>query len=243
MASNQFDHHPDPDPDPDPPGLLQHSNPAEIRAPPTPRIERSQLGVNFKPCDLSVICGRGKASYNHSGNRRFRVLFDTFIKDYSKAVKAGRKIAKSTIVSTVVAMVRQTGGCFCKLEHGVWYEVGDYSAREKVSALFRDMLHAQERASATKAEFASEKLLDISSILSSPCSGSNTHASVLFRDMLPTQDRPSTAKVEINRRKVQGTGLPDDSSISSSPCWRSETDSLGFDHLLDVDFFDIDSVF
>jgi hypothetical protein len=242
MTSNQFDHHLDPDP----PGLLQGNNPTEITAP-TPRVERSQLGVHFKPSDLSVICGRGKVSYNHPGNRRFRALFNMFLEDYSNAVKAGRKIAKSAIVSTVIIIVRQTGGCFCKLEQGVWYEVGDYCAREKVSASFRDMLHAQDRAS-TKVEInrrnaQGTELPNDSSIVSSPCSGSNTDMSALFRDMLPTHDRPFTTKAVITSQKAQGTGLPDDSSISSSPCSGSETDSLGFDHLLDVGFFDIDSVF
>jgi hypothetical protein len=292
MASTQFDDDPDPAPDP---VLLKGNNPAEMTAP-SPTIERSQLGVHFQPSDSSVICGRGKFSYNHPGNRRFRVLLSMFVKDYSKAVKAGRKLVKSAIVSTVVAMVRQTGGCFCKLEKGGWYEVGDYCAREKVSALFRDMLHAQDRASAkaeiarrkaqvtglpddssissspcsgsntdvstlfrdilpaqersstTKAEITRRKaqaiqLPDDSSISSSPCSGSNTDVSVLFRDMMHAHDRSSTTKAEIDCRKAQGTGLPDDSSISSSPCYGSNTDSLGFDHLLDVDFFDIDVVF
>jgi hypothetical protein len=244
MASTQFDDDPDPAPDP---VLLKGNNPAEMTAP-SPTIERSQLGVHFQPSDSSVICGRGKFSYNHPGNRRFRVLLSMFVKDYSKAVKAGRKLVKSAIVSTVVAMVRQTGGCFCKLlEKGGWYEVGDYCAREKVSALFRDMLHAQDRASA-KAEIARRKaqvtgLPDDSSISSSPCSGSNTDVSTLFRDILPAHDRSSTTKAEIDCKKAQGTGLPDDSSISSSPCYGSNTDSLGFDHLLDVDFFDIDVVF
>jgi hypothetical protein len=199
MASSPFDHGPDPDPvpGPDPLVLLQANNTSEMTAS-TPRTERSQLGDNFQPCDLSVICGRGKTSYNHPGNRRFRVLFNMFVEDYSKAVEAGRKMVKSAIVSTVVAMVREAGGGFCKLEKGVWFEVGDYCAREKVSALFRDMLHAQDRAS---------------------------------------------TRAKINRRIDQGIGHPNDSSRSSSPCSGSSTDSLGFDHLLDVDFFDIDVVF
>jgi hypothetical protein len=197
MASSQFDRGPGPDPDPDPPALFQANNPFEMGTC-SPKIVRSQLGDNFRPCDLSVICGRGKTSYNHPGNRRFRVLFNMFVEDYSKAVEAGRKMVKSAIVSTVVAMVREAGGGFCKLEKGVWFEVGDYCAREKVSALFRGMLHVQDR---------------------------------------------SSTRAEINRRRAQGIGHPNDSSMSSSLCSGSSTDSLGFDHLLDVDFFDVDGVF
>jgi hypothetical protein len=187
MASSRFD----------PPALLQANNLFEMAAS-SPKIVRLQLGDNFLPSEYSVICGRGKTSYNHPGNRRFRVLFNMFIEDYSKAIKTGRKMVKSAIVSTVVAMVREAGGGFCKLEKGVWFEVGDYCAREKVSALFRDMLHAQDR---------------------------------------------SFTMAEINRFRAQGVGHPNDSSRSSSPCSGSSTDSLGFDHLLDVDFFEIDGVF
>jgi hypothetical protein len=55
------------------------------------------------------------------------------------------------MASHIVTMIRQGGGSFCEYEHGAWFEIGDYCAREKVSALFRDMLHAQYRSS-TKAK-------------------------------------------------------------------------------------------
>jgi hypothetical protein len=35
-----------------------------------PKTGKSQLGVDFQPSDLSVICGRGRHR-NHSGNHRF----------------------------------------------------------------------------------------------------------------------------------------------------------------------------
>jgi hypothetical protein len=37
---------------------------------------------------------------------------------------------------------------FCKFKKGSWCEVGDPQAREKVSALLRDLLHYQYRSSA-----------------------------------------------------------------------------------------------
>jgi hypothetical protein len=48
----------------------------------------------------------------------------------------------------IVTMIREAGGQFCKHEKGAWFEVGDHCAREKVSSLFRDMLHTQYRSSA-----------------------------------------------------------------------------------------------
>jgi hypothetical protein len=48
-------------------------------------------------------------------------------------------LAKSAIVANIVADIRQEGGSFCKYEKGEWFEIGDYDARQKVSALLRDL--------------------------------------------------------------------------------------------------------
>jgi hypothetical protein len=152
---------------------------------------RSQLGADFQPSDLSVICGRGKDSYNHTGNRCFRILASVFAERYSRA---DCKTVKAALVFNIVTMIRQAGGQFCKCEKGAWFEVGDRYAREKVSAFFRDMLHSQYRSSA-KAKTTRRRILNRSKTqtpqdrqqvvdgtggqsddvsLSSHCSGSST---------------------------------------------------------------------
>jgi hypothetical protein len=140
MPSNQFAHGTDLVP-------LQTTseerNASELSAS-TSRTERSQLGVDFQPSDSSVICGRGKASYDHTGNHRLRLLASKFVEDYSQA---SRKLEKSSIVANIVAVIRQGGGRFCKREKGEWFEVGDFYAREKVSSLFRDKLHSRYQSS------------------------------------------------------------------------------------------------
>jgi hypothetical protein len=174
----------------------------------SPRTGRSQLGVGFQPSDFSVICGRGKSSYDHAGNHHLRVISSLFVEDYSKA---GRKLAKSAIVAHIVAMIRQAGGRFCKYEKGAWFEVGDYCAREKVSAFFRDKLHSRYLSS-SKVKIARRK------------ARAKQHE---------TQTQQYGQQVV-----VDGTGQWDDSSLSS--CSESSTDSLGFDQSLEVDFFDIE---
>jgi hypothetical protein len=117
MASNQFDHGHDRHPDP----LQTHSkqtNTSKLSAS-SPRTVRSQLGVDFQPSEYSVICGRGKASFNHPGNYHLRMLAGAFVADYCQA---GRKLKKSAIVSKIVAVIRQGGGGFCKYEKGAWFE-------------------------------------------------------------------------------------------------------------------------
>ena len=144
MASTYlFDHGPD-----RVPLQADNSKRAYTTEPPVsfgPKTGRSKLGVDFQPSDLSVICGRGKDSYNHEGNHRFRKLASVFVEKYSQAES---KTTKSALVFNIVTTIRQAGGHFCKYEKGTWFEVGDRCAREKVSAYFRDMLHTQYRSSA-----------------------------------------------------------------------------------------------
>jgi hypothetical protein len=140
MASNQCHHGPDP-------ALLQadseRTKTSELSVS-SIRTLRSQLGTDFEASEYSVICGRGKASYDHTGNHRLRMLASMFVEKYSQT---GKK-QKSTIASHIVAITRESGGLFCKYEQGAWFEVGDNFAHEKVSAMLRDMLHNQYRSSA-----------------------------------------------------------------------------------------------
>jgi hypothetical protein len=154
MASNQVDHSADPvlshaitllSADP----VLSQANSKRMKASghsaSTSITGGSQLGANFQPSHSSVICGRGKENYNHAGNYRFRMVASMFVKRYSQA---STKTEKSAIVSDIVTMIHQAGGMFCKHEKGSWLKVGDHTAREKTSALLRDLLHSQYRSSA-----------------------------------------------------------------------------------------------
>jgi hypothetical protein len=107
--------------------------------------KNTQLRVVFQPSEYSVLCGRGKESFNHAGNRRFRILAGMYIERYSQA---GTKAAKSDIVSEMIAVIHTAGGNFCKNESDAWVEIADHKAREKVSGLMRDLLHTQYRSSA-----------------------------------------------------------------------------------------------
>jgi hypothetical protein len=140
MASNLFDRGPDRVPTQ---AISKRTDTYELSVVCGSKTARSQLGVDFQPSDLSVICGRGR-QHNHSGNQRFRKLAGTFVERYSGA---DSKIAKSALVLNIVTMIRQSGGHFCRYEKGTWFEVGDRCAREKVSAFFRDMLHTRYRSS------------------------------------------------------------------------------------------------
>jgi hypothetical protein len=115
--------------------LFQASN-DPMNAHELPVSGKSQLGIDFLPSGYSVICGRGKGSYNHAGNHRFRELAGKSLKRYSRAQSTAER---SAVFAEMVDMIHQAGGIFCTYEKGSWFEVGDQCAREKASALLRDM--------------------------------------------------------------------------------------------------------
>jgi hypothetical protein len=177
--------------------------------------KKSQLPTEFQPSDYSVVCGRGKDSFNHVGNRRFRALVSMFIERYSKA---GSKVAKSAIVSEIINVIRQAGGNFCKNKKGAWFEVGDHHAREKVSALLRDLLYTQYRSSA-KAKVGRRWSMKQKQI----------------------QEQDQDEDQQSDQKMVNDADDSDDCSTTSS-CWGSTKESLGFEYWLEEpdDFFDID---
>jgi hypothetical protein len=169
--------------------------------------------VDFQPSDYSVVCGRGNETSNHPGNRRFRLLTSMFIERYAQAENS--KAAKSAIVSEIITMIRQVDGTFCKYKSGVWFEVGERYAREKVTALLRDLLHTQYRSS-NKAKSARRSARRV-------------------RNQNKKQENKQSGQP-----LLENNAQPDDSSVSSS-CWGSNKDSLGFDDFsLEYDFFDIE---
>jgi hypothetical protein len=222
-----------------------------------PDIEKSQPEVkgNFQLSDFSVVCGRGRDSFNHIGNRRFRILASMHIERYSRA---NSKVAKTVIVSEIIEVIRQADGNFCKFTKGKWIEVADHHAREKVSSLMRDLLHTQYRSSAKakiarrktaktetrKKSYSQKKQADQKLVDNTPHSDESSdipkqnqkHES----EQKPVEDTPcsdDSLMLNQNQKSVDDAQHSDDSSTSSA-CWGKE--SLGFEYLLDDNFFDID---
>jgi hypothetical protein len=106
------------------------------------------LPVDFTPSKNTVIVGGGMQPKQNMGNKRLRELASTFLPQYSEATD---KRTKSRIVSCIVHMVRNAcpeGGAFVKYaKNGLWYEVNDTVAREKIGYSFRDLLSHRYRSS------------------------------------------------------------------------------------------------
>jgi hypothetical protein len=108
------------------------------------------LPHTFTPGNFDVICARGIQARNHMGNRLFRRKIKESAKVYGKA---DSKVLKSLVVSTVINWIRKLSpdGGFVKQVNGVWYEVGEDYAREKIGQGLREKNHHQYK-STTKAK-------------------------------------------------------------------------------------------
>lgn len=99
--------------------------------------EKYEVGPN------DVVCGRGKGSYNRTGNKKFRAMVQEHVEEY---VQAKTKLDKSMVLSAIVEKVHeQWNGRFIKQRKGVWEEIGDEQAREKAGHAIREAIAAGEK--------------------------------------------------------------------------------------------------
>lgn len=94
-----------------------------------------------KPED--ILFGRGGLTNHHIGNRNFRDVINAHKDDYLKATK----LIKPRIARSIVISIR-TGdapGRFLKKKDGIWYDVGDRQAVEKVAQGLREKTPVQKK--------------------------------------------------------------------------------------------------
>lgn len=95
--------------------------------------------------DNDVLFGRGGATNNHNGNKKFRVI----VTDHQPEYVGARKKDKAIISKRIVRLVREKGGRFLRRDasSGLWIEVGDKKASEKTSQALREGLDVRAQAS------------------------------------------------------------------------------------------------
>ena len=95
-----------------------------------------QLPSSYKPGQYDVICGRGKAAFNHSGNKYFRTLIQKYQVDFGIATS---RMERMIVVTNIVDAVRAKGMGFVKKEKdGHYWQIGDRLSREKIGTLLRE---------------------------------------------------------------------------------------------------------
>lgn len=122
-------------------------------APRTVVAKNTPLAPDFLPGPYDVVCSRGKAAFNHIGNRRFRFMISNHVEKYNKCKS---KVDKSLVVIEIVDMIRELSpnGGFCKKTH-TYVDVGDNLAREKVGHALREALNGKRAPMSTKKSTAS----------------------------------------------------------------------------------------
>lgn len=105
---------------------------------PTSNNSITILPEGYEPKDFDVICAKGKYSYSHPGNKRFRSIVEASAEDY-RSCKS--KDNKSNIVMQIMTFCYENKGGFIRKDHsGNWYEIGDEAAREKIGQSLREAI-------------------------------------------------------------------------------------------------------
>jgi hypothetical protein len=84
------------------------------------------------PTNSDVLLGKGKPIQEHSGNMRLHL----FVEDRFPRYEATTKKGKTELAKEVVQLIKSSPGRFLRIEKGVWVQVPDEVAREKVSHRF-----------------------------------------------------------------------------------------------------------
>jgi hypothetical protein len=85
------------------------------------------------PLASDVLLSKGKPIQEHTGNLRLHAIGEECYNRYHSS----HKLEKTALTTGVVFAVKRASGRFRSKESGVWIEVDNAVAREKVSNLFR----------------------------------------------------------------------------------------------------------
>mmetsp|Transcript_16786 Transcript_16786/g.25369 ORF Transcript_16786/g.25369 Transcript_16786/m.25369 type:complete len:264 (+) Transcript_16786:154-945(+) len=104
----------------------------------------SSITIVEKPRPDDVLCGRGKACFDHVGNDSFRLLIAQHVDSYENAPS---KKAKMDVIMQVVDVVVSRGGRFLlknnKEKEVVWIDGGVKQGKKKTGHALRDALRGR----------------------------------------------------------------------------------------------------
>jgi hypothetical protein len=91
--------------------------------------------VVLLPSHSDILFGRGTPTQNHRGNANLSLLVEKYLLRYNE----GSFKEKTALAQEIVSNVKSRGGHFLKQVDGIWEEVDDKVAREKVSHTIRNL--------------------------------------------------------------------------------------------------------
>ena len=93
------------------------------------------------PNSNDILCGRGSTSFNHPGNKKFRMKIAQTLDEYNNC---GSRQGRTYIIREIIRYVMvEQGGRFLKSDtpsnqNQQWYDGGMKVAKIRVSTAFRD---------------------------------------------------------------------------------------------------------
>jgi hypothetical protein len=105
--------------------------------------------VVLVPKSTDILFGRGKSIREHPGNLRFGLIVESVLDQYEGL---GRRSEKKKFSQDFMLKIKLAGGRFLKQQAGIWQEVDDKLAREKVSHTLRSRRSIKKAEECEKAE-------------------------------------------------------------------------------------------
>jgi len=103
---------------------------------------KSVQGQSDEPTQFDVLCGQSRTCANHSGNRRFQSVLDSYAAKYEAAKS---KQEKMTLTKEIVGCIGAGGGRFLTSKNNKWVEIANVAARDKVSHALRTKVQSWKR--------------------------------------------------------------------------------------------------
>lgn len=97
------------------------------------------LPAGYVPAFTAVICANNKQAQEHTGNGFLRFLVQSNVQAFMDCVTTQEQ---SCIISKILSMIRREGA-FVRRVNGVWYDVGDRAAREKIRQTLQQNFSSQ----------------------------------------------------------------------------------------------------
>lgn len=95
------------------------------------------LGANYEVNGNDAMCGRGRATLRHDGNKAFRKTVSLFLNQF---LACSKREQKQKCIADIIEVIRSSGGHFLKFDDTVqqWYDIGDKDAAAKIGHCLRD---------------------------------------------------------------------------------------------------------
>lgn len=184
---------------------------APVKIESRPNLSLSQLmddttDKDGRPTDHDVLCGQSRVCASHPGNRRFQAVLDMYAPRYDAATS---KQEKMSLTKEIVGVIAASTGRFLKYKDGVWVEISNVTARDKVSHALRTKVQSwkrqkqekksdkspskkttaatHRRRSRCRRSSSSSIVTTASDIYTSSFDGNSPHSSSIMEDLLRTQ--------------------------------------------------------